>query len=64
MADAAPDVQNFDAPRPYKLTRVGVRGVRKPVKIHRPGQEPHDVTVDFDLFGHGCAISEGGGDGQ
>lgn len=50
MADAAPDVQNFDAPRPYKLTRVGVKGVRKPVKIHRPGQEPHDVTADFDLF--------------
>ncbi len=46
----APDVQNFDAPRPYKLSRVGVKGVRKPVRIHRPGQEPHDVTVDFDLF--------------
>ena len=44
------DVQNLDAPRPYKLTRVGVKGVRKPVTVHRPGQDPHDVTVDFDLF--------------
>lgn len=46
----SPDVQNFDAPRPYKLTRVGVRGVRKPVTIHRPGQTPHGVVADFDLF--------------
>ncbi len=46
----SPDVQNFDAPRPYKLTRVGVRGVRKPVTIHRPGQDPHGIVADFDLF--------------
>lgn len=46
----SPDVQNFDAPRPYRLTRVGVKGVCKPVKVHRPGQAAHDVTVDFDVF--------------
>lgn len=46
----APDVQNFDAPRPYKLTRVGVKGVKKPVTVHRPGQGPHDVSATFDLF--------------
>ncbi len=50
MAQDAPDVQNFDAPRPYKLTRVGVKGVQKRVRVQRPGQEPHDVTVRFDLF--------------
>ena len=46
----APDVQNFDAPRPYKLARVGVRGVKKPVQVHRPGQAPHGVVATFDMF--------------
>lgn len=46
----APDVQNYDAPRPYKLSRVGVRHVKKLVKVHRPGQDAHDVTAVFDLF--------------
>ncbi len=50
VGGVAPDVQNFDAPRPYKLTRVGVKGVKKPVRIHRPGRGPHDATVVFDLF--------------
>ncbi len=43
-------MQNFDAPHPYKLTRVGVKGVRKPVTIHRPGQAAHGIVADFDLF--------------
>ncbi len=46
---AAPDVQNFDANRPFRLTRVGVKGVVKPVRIHRPDQAPHDATVTFDM---------------
>ncbi|MEA3203160.1 MAG: cyclohydrolase [Thermoplasmata archaeon] len=46
----SPDVQARDAPRPYALTRVGVRGVKKPVTVHRPGQEPHGVVGTFDLF--------------
>ncbi len=49
-SEDSPDVQNFDAPRPYKLTRVGVKGVKKPVKVHRPGQEAHDISATFDLF--------------
>ncbi|MCA1811407.1 MAG: GTP cyclohydrolase, FolE2/MptA family, partial [Halobacteriales archaeon] len=46
----SPDVQSQDAPRPYALTRVGVRGVRKPVTVHRPGEAPHGVVGLFDLF--------------
>ena len=45
-----PDVQAEAAPHPYRLARVGVKGVRKPVRVHRPDQEPHDVTASFDLF--------------
>jgi len=47
---AAPDVQARGSPRPFALTRVGVRGVRKPVTVHRPGMKPHGVVAVFDLF--------------
>ncbi len=50
VTDVVPDVQNEAAPHAFKLTRVGVKGVRKPVKVHRPDRDPHDVTVTFDLF--------------
>ncbi len=46
----SPDVQASAAPRPYKLTRVGVRNVRKPVTVHRPGQDPQTVVAAFDMF--------------
>ncbi len=46
----SPDVQAAAAPHPLKLTRVGVRGVKKPVTVHRPGQEPNGVVATFDLF--------------
>ncbi len=46
----SPDVQAMAAPRPYALSRVGVRGVRKPVTIQRPGQDPSGVVATFDLF--------------
>ncbi len=46
----SPDVQAAAAPHPYRLTRVGVRGVKKPVTVHRPGQEPNGVVATFDLF--------------
>lgn len=46
----SPDVQAAKSPRPYALTRVGVRGVKKPVKVHRPGQKPSAVVAQFDLF--------------
>jgi len=46
----SPDVQAALAPRPYPLTRVGVRGVKKPVTVHRPGHKPSGVVARFDLF--------------
>ncbi|HJQ93003.1 MAG TPA: GTP cyclohydrolase MptA, partial [Candidatus Thermoplasmatota archaeon] len=46
----SPDVQAAEPPRPYRLTRVGVRGVKKPVTVHRPGMEAHGVVATFDLF--------------
>ena len=49
-SQASPDVQAADAPRPYRLTRVGVRGVKKPVTVHRPGAKPTGVVATFDLF--------------
>ncbi len=46
----APDVQAGRSPRPFALTRVGVRGVKKPVTVHRPKMKPHGVVATFDLF--------------
>lgn len=46
----SPDVQAALSPRPYLLTRVGVRGVKKPVTVHRPGARPSAVVATFDLF--------------
>ena len=49
-ANDSPDVQAALSPRPYLLTRVGVRGVKKPVTVHRPGHKPTGVVARFDLF--------------
>ena len=49
-SSASPDVQAAEAPRPYRLTRVGVRAVKKPVTVHRPGAKPTGVVAVFDLF--------------
>ena len=46
----SPDVQAAASPHPIALARVGVRGVRKPVTVHRPGQAPSGVVGEFDLF--------------
>jgi GTP cyclohydrolase IV len=43
-------VQARAAPRAIHLTRVGVKGVRKPVTVHRPGQRATVVSARFDLF--------------
>jgi len=43
------DVQNQQLNDSFKLTRVGVRDVRKPVRVSRPGKEV-TLTVTFDLF--------------
>lgn len=49
--DGAPDVQNFQAPRQIPLSRVGVRSVRKPVRIQRPDREDvRHAVAEFNLF--------------
>lgn len=44
-----PDVQSHRAPRPYRLTRVGVTGVVKPIRVSRGGRANHLVGA-FDVF--------------
>lgn len=43
------DVQSRPAELRYKLTRVGVTGVRKPVAVSRPGRDL-TLTTDFDIY--------------
>jgi len=43
------DVQNKVLKGSFKLTRVGVRDVRKPVLVRRPGRDV-TLTVTFDIF--------------
>ncbi len=46
-----PDVQALRSDHDFKLTRVGVTGVRKPVAIERPGAEyTHALHATFDVF--------------
>ena len=44
-----PDVQSHRATRPFRLTRVGVTGVVKPVRVSRGGKGNHLVGT-FDVF--------------
>ncbi|MCJ2554850.1 MAG: GTP cyclohydrolase MptA [Candidatus Thermoplasmatota archaeon] len=44
-----PDVQSRPAELRFKLTRVGVTGVRKPVHIRRPGRSD-TLTAGFEVF--------------
>ncbi|MFQ6012623.1 MAG: GTP cyclohydrolase MptA [Thermoplasmata archaeon] len=44
-----PDVQSRPAELRFKLTRVGVTGVKKPVRIRRPGRSA-TLTANFDVF--------------
>lgn len=44
-----PDVQSHRAPRPFRLTRVGVTGVVKPLRVSRHGKANHLVGT-FDAF--------------
>jgi GTP cyclohydrolase-4 len=44
-----PDVQSHRATRPYRLTRVGVTGVVKPLRVARAGRANHLVGT-FDVF--------------
>ncbi len=43
------DVQNQRIEGGFRLTRVGVTGVKKPVNVHRNGREL-TLTANFDLF--------------
>lgn len=46
-----PDVQSLRSDHDFKLTRVGVTGVKKPVMIERPGEErTNALHATFDLF--------------
>jgi GTP cyclohydrolase-4 len=44
-----PDVQSHRATRPFRLTRVGVTGVVKPLRVSRGGRANHLVGT-FDVF--------------
>lgn len=45
-----PDVQSLPPETRFKLSRVGVTGVRKLVRVRRPGQsEDHVLSVRFDV---------------
>lgn len=44
-----PDVQSHRAPRPFKLTRVGVTGVVKPIRVSREGKS-NALVGTFDVF--------------
>ncbi len=44
-----PDVQSHGSTRPYRLTRVGVTGVVKPLRVSRDGKHNHLVGT-FDVF--------------
>ncbi len=44
-----PDVQSRPAELRFKLTRVGVTGVKKPVHVRRPDRSD-TLTADFDVF--------------
>ena len=57
-----PDVQSRRAEKPYRLTRVGVTGVVKPVRVSRGGHANHlvatfDVSVDLPAEQRGTHMS-------
>lgn len=62
LPDVLPDVQAAEAPHRFKLTRVGVTGIRKPVRIERPEGTQHliptiDVYVDLPAEQKGSHLS-------
>ncbi|MGQ0536234.1 MAG: GTP cyclohydrolase MptA [Methanobacteriota archaeon] len=45
------DVQSLRAPYQFRLTRVGITGVKKPVRIQRAGRkEPTQLTASIEAF--------------
>lgn len=45
-----PDLQAARPERAYRLSRVGVRGVRRPVVVARPGHDPVTLAAAFEIF--------------
>lgn len=45
-----PDIQAQAPDRQYRLSRVGVKGVRKPVTVSRPERGPVTLNVSFEIF--------------
>lgn len=45
-----PDLQAQRPKQAYRLSRVGVREVRKPVMVARPGRDPVMLTTEFQIF--------------
>jgi len=45
-----PDVQSMLSPSKFKLTRVGVTGVKKQIHIKRPTKPTNPLIVNMDLF--------------
>jgi GTP cyclohydrolase-4 len=43
------DVQNHRVENGFRLTRVGITGVRKPIVVHRHGRDNH-ITAVIDVF--------------
>lgn len=50
MSDKLPDVQALRSLHPYRLSRVGVTGLRKPVRVRRPGREGETLVASFDVY--------------
>ncbi len=48
-AKFSPDCQSRPLSNSFKLTRVGVKGVRKPVVVHRGGED-HHLVATIDVF--------------
>ena len=45
-----PDVQSWLPAAPYEIQRVGVRGVKKPVRVKRPNRDATTLTAVFEIF--------------
>lgn len=50
MTSNLPDVQALRSPHPFRLTRVGVTGLRKPVRVERPGRAAGTLVATFDVY--------------
>ncbi|HLE96862.1 MAG TPA: GTP cyclohydrolase MptA [Candidatus Thermoplasmatota archaeon] len=49
-SSALPDVQSLRSLHPYRLTRVGVTGIKKPVHVKRPDRPAATLVATFDVY--------------